>query len=62
MKKDEGTHLGQDLIASGKDIMIDKLDGLLIRVLQEAASKVHLCGHQLEGRHNTSARRNPLNN
>lgn len=37
--------------------MVDKLDGLLVWVLQEAAPEVHLCSQQLELGHNTSAQR-----
>lgn len=61
LKRDKVTHLRQDLIAPRKVIMVDKLDGLLVWVLQEAAPEVHLCSHQLELGHNTSAQRSPLN-
>lgn len=60
LKKAKGTHLRQDLIASRKVIMIDKLDILLIWVLQEAAPKVHLCSHYLELGYDTPARRSPV--
>lgn len=57
LKKDKVTHLRQELVASREVMMIDKLDCLLIPVLQEAAPEVQLCINHLEGRDNTPARR-----